>query len=447
MKIGRRRVSLRAALLWFAVSYSAAIIGYVAVNAFASRLLGPASFGYFVIAMTATTLVGQLTIVGVHRGGLREAARLQPGDDDGLRALRRGVRAVSLIPLPAAGFVTAAVTYVLVDSLPTLARLAVAAGVGLLVVLDGQKRICANHLRGLGQVRFASLLEGRSGGALVAVCQGALIGIILLAFPGVGLAGAVVASAIGYAIPVLVALRRLNDVWGHVSVQGQAFRDLKAVLSRDWRFASNQLAGYLNSVLELWLAGLLLSAVDTSQFSAAQRLSMLLVIPMISLQVVFSPVVSRFVAKDDYRTLEQLLRTGAALAAVGTSVAWLPILIAPEALLKLMFGDGFAAAAPVLLLLTVGNLANVLTGLAGTALMMSHHESVVMSVQWVAVLSRLVVGTAAAAQFGLIGLGASAGAITAAMMIALWVLTRRRMGISTHLTLRPNLRLLRETAG
>jgi len=440
-------VSLQGALLWFVAAYAGAILGYLGVNAFASRLLGPGSFGYFVIAITASTIVGQLAILGVHRAGLREAARLQTGDDDGLRRLRRGVRAVSLVPLPAAGLGVAVVTFFLVSDQSTLARSAIAVGVGLLVVLDGQKRMCANHLRGLGQVRFASLLEGRSGGSLVAVCQGLLVLAVFVFFPELGLAGAVGALAIGYTIPVFVAFRRLHRLWGHLTVRGNVFRDLKLVLTQHWRFASNQFAGYVNSVAELWLAGLFLSAVDTSQFSAAQRLSMLLVIPMVSLQVVFSPVVSRFVARNDYPTLELLLRTGATLAALCTAVVWVPILVMPETLLGLVFGDAFRAAAPVLMLLTLGNLANVLTGLAGTALMMSHHESVVMRVQWISVLLRLVAGASSAMIFGLVGLGVSAAVVTTAMMITLWAVTRRRMGISSHLTLRPSLRLMRQTAG
>jgi uncharacterized membrane protein YfcA len=73
------RLSLRGSIGWFALSYAGAILGYLAVNAFAARLLDD-EFGYFVIAVTASTLLGQLGLIGVHRGGLREAARLGPDD-------------------------------------------------------------------------------------------------------------------------------------------------------------------------------------------------------------------------------------------------------------------------------------------------------------------------------------------------------------------------------
>ena len=69
MKSGRTRLSVWGALVWFAGSYGVALIGYVLINAIASRMLGRQDFGYFVIAITATTLIGQIGLLGVHRSG------------------------------------------------------------------------------------------------------------------------------------------------------------------------------------------------------------------------------------------------------------------------------------------------------------------------------------------------------------------------------------------
>jgi O-antigen/teichoic acid export membrane protein len=215
---------------------------------------------------------------------------------------------------------------------------------------------------------------------------------------------------------------------------------------RYWHFAANMLGGFLNSTVELWIAAWLLTASGVSLFSSAQRLSVLLAIPLVSLGVVFSPVVARLIDKDDAR-LERLLRTAATLAAAITAVLWVPMLVAPAWLLGLIYGDFFSEAAPILMLLTLGSVANVLTGLCGTALTMSRHERVVSIVQWVAVVLRVGLGCVAALQFGSVGLGASAAIVTSGMYLALWLITRRRMGISTQLTLRPSLKLLRQTSG
>jgi O-antigen/teichoic acid export membrane protein len=434
------------AVVWFGVAYGVAVVGYLVLNAAAGRMLGPDEFGYFVIALTVSTLVGQVGLLGVHRAGLREAARLEESDIEGFRELRRGVRAVSLVTLPLVSLVTGVVTFLIGEGSVGV-RFATALGVGVLVLLGGQQKIWANYLRGFGQIRLASLLEGRSGGAIVAVTQAVLVVLVWQLAPDVGLAGALGAAAIGYAIPVWWARERVVRLWRHLPVGSRLLHDVRFVFARDWRFASNQVAVYLNSTVELWLAGLVLSRFDTSMFGAAQRLAMLLVIPLTSLQTVFAPVVSRLIVRDDDNRLEPLLRTGATLATVATAVAWVPMLLAPGLLMTTVFGASFDDAAPILVLLTLGNVANVFVGLCGTVLIMSHHEGVVASVQWGGVIARLGLGVVAALMFGAVGLGVTAATVTVAVYAAMWVTTRKIEGLSTQLTLRPSLRLIKETSG
>jgi O-antigen/teichoic acid export membrane protein len=444
----RTRLSVWGALVWFAGSYGVALIGYVLINAIASRMLGRQDFGYFVIAITATTLIGQIGLLGVHRSGLREAARLELTDTEGLAGLRRGVRAVSLVTLPLVSVVSAVVTFVIIDAENAPTRWAASLGIGLLVLLGGQQKIWANYLRGFGEVRFASLLEGRSGGALVSLLQAAFLGLAWWLAPDSGLPGAIGAVALGFAVPVWIARSRVVRLWHHTAIEPRRLlADVRVVLRRDWRFTSNQTATYLNSTIELWLCGLVLSSVDTSNFGAAQRLAMMLVIPLTSLQVVFAPVISRLLVRDDDKRLEDLLRGGASLATAGTAVLWIPMLLFPALTLTLIFGSGFGEAAPILVLLTLGNVANVVVGLCGTVLIMSHHEGSVATVQWCAVVARVLIGTAAALAFGAIGLGVSAAVCTVALYAAMWFVTKRETGLQTQVTLHPKLRLLKSTTG
>jgi O-antigen/teichoic acid export membrane protein len=435
------------AVVWFGVAYGVAVAGYLALNAAAGRMLGTEEFGYFVIALTVSTLVGQVGLLGVHRAGLREAARLDESDIEGFRELRRGVRAVSLVTLPVVSLVSGGVTYLVSDAASQGARVATAIGMSALVLLGGQQKIWANYLRGFGQIRLASLLEGRSGGAIVAVLQAVLVVLVWKLAPDLGLPGALGAAAIGYAIPVWFARERVVRLWRHLPVDSPLLHDVRRVFARDWRFTSNQVAVYLNSTIELWLAGLVLSRFDTSMFGAAQRLALLLVIPLTSLQTVFAPVVSRLIVRDDDNRLEPLLRTGATVATVATAIAWIPMLFAPGVLLTTIFGASFDDAAPILVLLTLGNVANVFVGLCGTVLIMSHHEGVVASVQWGGVIARSILGVAAALLFGAVGLGVTAASVTVAVYAAMWVATRKIMRLSTQLTLRPNFTLIRQTSG
>jgi len=438
-------LSLSGATVWFAISYGIAVLGYLAVNAFAARLLYD-EFGYFVIAVTAATVLGQLGLFGAHRGGLREAARLRSDDSEGLLNLRRAVRVVSVVTLPVTASLSVVGAFLLAADVDGRSRWVLAIGTGVLVWLGGQQKLWANYLRGFGHTRLASLFEGRSGGALVAVCQGALVAIVLFFFSDLGLSGALAAMAVGFAIPVLLAWYLVSRMWRHVHPGKLTLKDVRHVIHRNRHFASNMLGGSLNSNLETWIAGVVFTSINVSLFSAAQRLSTLLSISIMSMGVVFSPVVSRLFARDDDQ-LEALLRTGATLAAVFTGILWIPMLVAPQLLLQAVYGDAFGGAALILVILTLGSVSNVLTGMCAVPLTMSQHEAVVAKLQWGGVALRIGLGTLLATQFGTVGLAVSAATVSTCVSGTLWYVTRRRMGIWTHPTLRPDLRLLRRTAG
>ena len=214
-------------MIWFAASYVGAIAGFLGVNAAAGRWLGTDDFGFFVAVLAAVGLLGQVGLVGSHRSGLREVARLRDREDpEAMAVLRNGVRAVCLTSLPLAAVAGGFATWWIYDAADALTRAVMAGTVAFLVVLNGQQQLWANYVRGLGHVRFASLLEGRSGGALVAGLQAGCVLAAWWLVPAAGLLGALVAVAAGYVLPVVGAPRVRGPhrrgrpggapaVWGH----------------------------------------------------------------------------------------------------------------------------------------------------------------------------------------------------------------------------------------
>ncbi len=445
----RRRASAIGALGWFAASYGFAILGSLGVNAIASRWLGVAGFGYFVVATTVSVGLGQLALLGVHRAGLRDAATMGAGADPDtvLRDLRSAARGAIVVSLPAFSLVAAAVLYVVVDQVAGADRLVLATVFGLLVYLAGLQKLWASYLRGMGVVRLAGLLEGRSGGALVVLGQAAALVVAWWLLEPTGLTGALAAVCLGYLVPVLLLGGVVQRRWRHLERGVGALTALAGAVRRSWRFAVNQFASYLGGIVEIWMAGLLLSALDTSLFSSAQRLALLIVVPLIALQVVFAPICARLLHQGETRKLERVLRSGATLAAAGTLVLWVPTLVVPGLVLTVVFGAPFAAASTVLVVLSLGNLVNVLTGLSGAALTMSHREGAAATIQVTTLLLRIGVGTAAALVWGLMGLAVSSAALSTLSYGVMWWRARTLVGVSTHVTLRPDLRLLRSTRG
>lgn len=455
----RAPASIGSSIVWFGAAYGVTIVAYLLLNALASRLTTPEHFGRFLVILTATNLIGQLGLVGVHRAGLREAARLDPDSEEGRReltALRSGVLAVSVVSLPAVSVLTGVVAWVLTGAERSGEAILEALLTAALVYLGAQQKVVASYLRGLGQVRFAGLLEGRSGGALVALAQAALVGLVWVTLPDSGIDGALTAVMLGYLIPLVPAYVVLGRRWGG----GRAGRTrpgdeeraglwstFVTVARRDWKFAVGQSGGFANSSIDLWVASWLLPGLPTSLFGAAQRLSQLVLIPSTSLQVVFSPAISRLSHQGERRRLQHLLRTGSSIAVLGSGLLALPLLVAPEAILTRLFGPAYDAAVPILVWLTVGYCMNAVSGLSGITLSMSHHEGTVATVQWITVVVRAAGAVVAALVSGIVAVAIWSALSTVVMYALMWWQARRLVGVSTHATLRPRVRLLTRIRG
>jgi O-antigen/teichoic acid export membrane protein len=435
--------SLLTALGWYGVSYGLAIVGYLAINAIASRWLGTSEFGAFVIATSAAAGIGQFALLGSHRAGLRDAAT-SDGDPGRLQDLRGSAASSVLLALPLFSVASAVVAY-FVASGSSSSRLVYAIAFGGLVYTGGLQKLWASYLRGFGNIRLASLFEGRSGGAIIAVGQGVVMFIAWRLFPHWGVAGAMMAASVGFALPVIYAWVVTGTHWRHLPRTGDLWGHTVSTFHRSWRFGVNQAATFLAGTVELWIGGALLSGHDSSLFSASFRLAFMLSIPLTSLQVVFAPLCARMLARGDKRQLENVLRTGASFATVASSVLLIPMLVAPAELLVLVFGPGFGAGSDAFLLLTIGNIANIVSGLAGTVLTMSHREGLAAAVQTVTLAGRIVIGSFAAWQWGLIGLAGSAALHSVLMFSYMWWSARKHVGVFTHPTLRPQWRVLRST--
>jgi O-antigen/teichoic acid export membrane protein len=318
---------------------------------------------------------------------------------------------------------------------------------GILVYESGYQLLSANFLRGLGHLKTASLLSGRSGGSLVAIVQAACVGVVAWVAPHSGVTGLLLGVVAGYFAPLCFVWWVLNRSWPDSDEPHHTLPELWGVVKRDWRFTFSQSGGYLNSNVELWLGGAVLTAGGTSLFAASQRLARLVVIPASSMSTVFSPAVARLASAGDRTQLQILIRTAASVTTAVTAVVWLPMVVAPELVLHTVFGAGFGAAALTLVLVTTGYLLNAVSGMSGTTLSMSHHEGDLAKITWIVVATRVVSGVVCANFWGITGLAASSLAISAVYYMANWVAARHRLSISTHATLRPNLSIITRIAG
>ena len=226
-------------LAYFVPSYALAIVGYLAVNVIAARLLGsvrlrpPRRPADGLRTHRAAGPPG--TSPGGSPRGLARPGRRRPWSRSASR-----YRAVLLVPLPVASAATAAVVWLISpgEELEVLT----AALSGVLVYQSGYQLLSANFLRGLGHIRTASLLSGRSGGALVALTQAAGVGLVAYFAPSWGLAGVLLGIVAGYLGPLIYVQGVLNRSWPAATGPHHTFRQLRTILGGTGASASARVA-------------------------------------------------------------------------------------------------------------------------------------------------------------------------------------------------------------
>jgi O-antigen/teichoic acid export membrane protein len=127
------------------------------------------------------------------------------------------------------------------------------------------------------------------------------------------------------------------------------------------------------------LVGVIRSSHDVGVYSAAWRTAFLLSWVLVSANTVAGPKIAALYARGEHAVVEGLARK---TARAGT-FAVLPVFVALVTFARPVlgiFGAGFGAGATALVIMAVGQLANVMTGPVGYLLMMTGNERLMRNI-------------------------------------------------------------------
>ena len=190
------------------------------------------------------------------------------------------------------------------------------------------------------------------------------------------------------------------------------------------------------SETHLWIAGALGDTETVALFGAALRVVRLLALPLMAVNMAIGPQIAHLWKAHDTAPLERLLRQSATVIMAISLTVMGGLAVAGPSVLGLIFGDAYAAAWPVFLILLVGQAVNATTGSPMLALTVTNGQRVAMIF---AVLASSI-GIGVSLILGLIDplWGVAIGASTTVIvqnLLAVWYCAAR-MGIKTYPTLR-----------
>jgi len=414
--------------VWVLSGKVLAILAGVAANAILTRVMSPDEVGIYFLMISIASVAVLLGQAGQNQAAVRYIARLR---GQGLGAHLGAVVTKSFIIVGSVSLVMAVAYALLVNLFGTSLFHSQLMTVGSLwlaawIILSALRALAAECLRGVEDIRLATLFEGLLTSLLFAL----LMFLAWINWQVVSLYQVIVMTVCAALLSMIVALLALWRRAAPLSLHGPV--SAAELLRTGLPLLGGNLVVVIMTSLGLWVVGYLGTASDAAQYGAATRVVLLAQFPLLALNAMLPPMIARMHAEHQMQEMERIIRFGAAVALSACGLVMLGFLLWGGNLLALLFGAFYADAKWILVFLCVGVVANAWAGFCGPVLMMTgyHNELMRMSV-WAALATLAatwVLGTFLGAEG--VALAMSFGMIV--FHLLMWLAVRRHLGIWTH---------------
>ena len=423
----RARGEMGRALTRTFIARGIAAAGSVALALVIGRIYGPAGMGVYALAQSFLIGIATLAGQGMQNGLMRYVSQDHTSPVIAIYLVWVTRRALILSTL--AGIVILTLRFQLEVFFSAEGLAIVLVGIAFAAPAFTAGYLLSGFFKGLRKPATAVLLENGS----VALIAGALIALW-------GIHGGIENLAvIGYSYAVaawFVAAQAGFQVWRWWRVNprqsGHMVPDVShAGFMRTSRaFLFINLATFMQSVLGVMAAGLVLSSEELGLFKSSQQVSVLISFVLIVINAVFPPRFSSLYHQGKLNELARLSRQGAALGVAIASPLLLVCLLVPGWVLG-WFGEEFRAGAPLLRIIAAAQLVNVATGSVGFLLNMTGHERLMRNIALVCSGTGLALFFILPSAFGPIGAASALAAVLVTQNLAAMFFVWRRLGIWT----------------
>lgn len=403
-----------------------------------ARLLGVAGFGLFMFAHTAVTLMGILGRFGAEATVVRYAAVYLAHERWGLlRGLLRHVIQAAVLACALLVLGVAAVAGPLEDERSE----ALLAALLVLVPLV----LCYVPQSGLYALRRPVLAD-----LPVAVVRPLLLVVLALAAwrwrGGLTPIQAIGCNAAAYAAAALVGFALLRR---HLPAAARTRRPEHR--RREWIATALPLMlvssmHLVSTQTDIVMLDLLDGHAPAGIYAAATRIALLVAFLLIAVNTVIGPIVAARHSTGEHAEVQRTLTLAARAIFAFTAVGALALVLLGPVALRL-FGPGFEAGYPALVVLLVGQVVNALAGSVGQVLNMTGHERLTATVITAAAIANVALNAALIPPLGTIGAAIATAATTIGWNVALLIAVRRRLGYDTTVLGRPPRRGDQPTVG
>ncbi|WJW75307.1 lipopolysaccharide biosynthesis protein [Thiohalobacter sp. IOR34] len=415
--------------LWMVFGRGIQALCGMLVTALLARMLAPEDMATYFILASIALLGSTLAQFGTHHSIVRlVAAGMAIGDEAGVRRSLRGILVIAALgALVVSGGYVLGGGSLLAEHVFGSGQVAAFAGLTALwiVAREGQM-LLSKAFRGFHDFARAAVYEGAQTQFFTAL----LLGGLWLAVGQVSLQTALGIGLAAFGLTLLTGGWLLwRDHWSRLApARGLA---LGPVLRLSAPLFVSSFSILALGETHLWLLGALAGADQVAIYGAAYRLMQLVALPISLVNHVIPPMIAELHAQGKRGELERMLRSTATLAAVPALALLSLVILFSGEVLRILYGEYFAAGAWVLVIMAAGQAVNVLTGSPGNVLAMCDQQGLLMRAAVGGGLVGVVMSLALVQTHGAAGvaLGYASGLALQNLLMALFA--RRVLGITT----------------
>ena len=428
--------------LWVLSGRVAGIAGTALVALSLPRCLAPVECGRFLFAQNLLSIACLFATAGLPLAAVKVLSERLAGRD-ALQA-RTALHTILRLGLATSILATFVATSILAFVGPRWLSMGTDRawlwGFGAALILLAWQGVLTETMRGLGELRWASLFAGgQSGGPIATLAFTlALWAAAIWIRPTAAQTLAIFASSLLLTLPMIFYGMRL--AW-HQAVDSLIQRepnrttpvaDVASVLRVSLPICVTQTLAYLTLSTDLLMAGVFCQPSDIALLGQARRLLLVLQIPTQVAVMTLLPSVAQLLAQGDVAAVERLVRRAASLSLITVLPAAVVLLVSPASAMAALFGAFYRQGAPLLVALVLGQLFAIRNGMAGYVLIMAGQWRAVVLANALTAMLMILTGIIAVRSSGVLGLAVAAAAVLALQTSLERYFSRKLLGIRTH---------------
>ncbi len=398
------------------------------LNILLARVLGPVMYGIYTFAYLYITVSTMFASLGTDQAVLR----FLPKYSDDLHN-QNWVIAVSIISTIAGSLSIAAGLFVfspLINSFTLNDPLFVDVLriIAILLPLDTLIRVLVNVFRGLGKPTEQIFLQKliRPG---LRVC--AVIFALILGFALIGtIAALIVASVISLLLGIILLYKRtsVRPIGARINKSPET-TGLRSFFNYSFPLMLSRAGSVLYNRIDLFMVGFFVGTSAVGYYQISFLLSTAITLPLVACNQLFAPIASQLYDEDKLDELNEIYSTVTRWSftiALFTTVGG--VIYAHEILV--FIDPNYAVGAPVLILLSLGQLLNAGVGPSNYLLMMTDNQYLTFINHWAFGILNVILNVVLILEYGMIGAAAATASVLGVLNIVRWIEIRQLEGLS-----------------